>query len=251
MRRGPPARPASVGTKGPRIGGASPLPVAGGFTDDESRTCRAIAADDTKGFAMRVKNWLKTVPTLAIIGSVLFLVLSVGSGLLLWGSGFAHHMVQTQLSEQKIQFPAKGSPGLDPQEFPGLQRYAGQTVDNGAKAKAYADQFIKVHLKGIANGQTYSQVSAQAQANPTDAALAAKTQTLFRGETLRGLLLYAWGWSVVGEIAYFVGIGALLGAIAVLFALALGFYAHERQLKHAVATMTTTNSTIARESISV
>ena len=167
---------------------------------------------------MRVTNWLKTVPTLVIIGSVLFLVLSVGSGLLLWGSGFAHDMVQTQLSEQKIKFPPKGSAGLDPKEFPGLQRYAGQAVDSGPKAKAYADQFIKVHLEGIANGQTYSQVSAQAQANPTDTALAGKVQTLFRGETLRGLLLYAWGWSVVSTIALYAGIAALIGFAIMLFA---------------------------------
>lgn len=198
---------------------------------------------------MRVKNWLKTVPTLVIIGSVLFLVLSVGSGLLLWGSGFAHHMVHSQLSEQQIQFPPKGSPGLDPKEFPGLQRYAGQTVDNGPMAKAYADQFIKVHLKGIANGQTYSQVSAKAQANPKDATLAAQTQTLFRGETLRGLLLYAWGWSVVGEIAYFAGIAAAIGAIVVLLGLVLGFYAHERQMKHAASTVTLPTS--SREPVSV
>jgi hypothetical protein len=180
---------------------------------------------------MRIKNWFKTVPTLVIIGAVLFLVLSVGSGLLLWGAGFSHNMVHNQLSEQKISFPPKGSPGLDPTEFPGLQRYAGQAVDSGPKAKAYADQFIKVHLKSIAGGQTYSQVSAQAQANPNDTALAGKVQTLFRGETLRGLLLYAWGWSVVGEIAYFSGIAAALGAIVVLFALALGFFAHEREVK--------------------
>ena len=38
------------------------------------------------------------------------------------------------------------APGLDAKEFPGLQRYAGQAVDNGPKAKAYADQFIKTHL---------------------------------------------------------------------------------------------------------
>ena len=80
---------------------------------------------------MRVKNWLKTVPTLVIIGAVLFLVLSVGSGLLLWGSGFAHDMVHSQLSEQQIQFPPAGSASLDPKEFPGLQQYAGQAVDNG------------------------------------------------------------------------------------------------------------------------
>ena len=177
---------------------------------------------------MRFKSWLRTVPTLVIIGSVLFLVLSVGSGLLLWGSGFAHDMVHSQLSEQKISFPAKGSPGLDPKEFPGLQRYAGQAVDSGPKAKAYADQFIKVHLKGIANGETYSQVSARSLANPKDAVLAGEVQTLFRGETLRGLLLYGWGWSVVGEIAYYAGLAAMLGALAVLAGLGIGFAAHER-----------------------
>ena len=176
---------------------------------------------------MRLKSWLRTVPTLVIIGSVLFLVLSAGSGLLMWGSGFAHNMVHSQLSDQKISFPAKGSPGLDPKEFPGLQRYAGQAVDNGPKAKAYADQFIKVHLKGIAGGKTYSQVSAESLANPKDTELAAKVQTLFRGETLRGLLLYGWGWSVVGTIAGYAGIAALLGAIAVLLALIIGFATHE------------------------
>ena len=186
---------------------------------------------------MRVKNWIKTVPTLVIIGSVLFLVLSVGGGLLMWGSNFSHNMVHNQLVEQKIQFPAKGSPGLDPKEFPGLQRYAGQSVDNGPKAKAYADQFIKVHLKGIANGQTYSQVSSAALADPKNTKLAGEVQTLFRGETLRGLLLYAWGWSVVGEIALWVAYASLLGAVAVLLALIAGFLGHERQRKHTEATV--------------
>jgi hypothetical protein len=182
---------------------------------------------------MRFTHWIRSVPTLVIIGSVLFLVLTIGGALLLWGSNFADNMVHSQLSEQKIQFPPKGSDALNPQEFPGLQRYAGQAVDNGPKAKAYADQFIKVHLKGIANGQTYSEVSAQALANPKDAQLAAETQTLFRGETLRGLLLYAWGWSVVAEIAYWAGIGALLFALAVLFALALGYVMHARSARNA------------------
>src|SRR5947209_11958459 len=96
---------------------------------------------------------------------VLFLVLAIGSGLLFWGSNFAHNMVHDQLSAQKVSFPAKGTPALDPKEFPGLQRYAGQAVDSGPKAKAYADQFIAAHLKSVAGGKTYSQVSAAAQAN--------------------------------------------------------------------------------------
>ena len=70
---------------------------------------------------------------------VLFLLLAVGGGLLFWGGSFAKNMVHDQLNDQKISFPAKGTPALDPKEFPGLQRYAGQAVDNGPKAKAYAE----------------------------------------------------------------------------------------------------------------
>jgi hypothetical protein len=184
---------------------------------------------------MRFKNWIKTVPTLVIIGSVLFLVLSAGSALLLFGSNFADNMVHNQLAQQKVSFPDKGSPALDPAEFPGLQRYAGQAVDNGPKAKAYADQYIGVHLKGVANGMTYSEASNASRANPNDAKLAGEVDTLFRGETLRGLLLYAWGWSVVAAIAYWAGIAAMIAAIVVLAGLAIGFYAHERAIRRAVA----------------
>jgi hypothetical protein len=179
----------------------------------------------------RIWNWLKTVPTLVIIGAVLFMVLSVGGALLLWGSNFAQDVVHSQLSQQKIAFPAKGSPALDPKEFPGLQRYAGQTVDSGPKAKAYADQFIRVHLSKVANGKTYSEVSGEAMANPNDQKLAGQAQTLFRGETLRGLLLNVWGWATVGAIARAVGLASLAGAVAVLIALILGFVGHERARK--------------------
>ena len=176
-------------------------------------------------------NWLKSVPTLVIIGATLFCVLAVGGGLLLWGANFANNYVHTQLTEQKIVFPPKGSPALDPKTFPGLQRYAGQTVDNGPKAKAYADQFIKVHLQEAAGGKTYSEVSTLSRANPNDAKLADQVQTLFRGETLRGLLLNVWGWATMGSIAYAVGIASLLGAVVVFFALLLGFVMHERANK--------------------
>src|SRR5205823_6944447 len=98
-----------------------------------------------------------------------------------------------------------------------------QLVDSGPKAKAYANQFIATHLKSVANGETYSQVSTKAQANPSDTKLAGQVQTLFRGETLRGLLLYAWGWSVVGHIATLVAYGAFLGGAVVLIALVYGF----------------------------
>src|SRR3954447_8307860 len=147
---------------------------------------------ETKVKTHSFRSWLATVPTLVIIGSVLTLVLTVGGGLLIWGSTFASNMVHDQLSSQHIKFPPTGSEGLSAKEFPGLQQYGGQVVDSGPKAKAYANQFIATHLKGIGGGKTYSELSAKALANPKDAQLAQTVQTMFRGETLRGLLLYAW-----------------------------------------------------------
>ena len=174
---------------------------------------------------------IKEMPVLAIIGSVLFMVLAVGGVLLLWGANFADNMVHDQLSAQKISFPQKGAENFDPKVYPGLQQYAGQAVDSGPKAKAYANEFINVHLQGIGGGKTYSELSAQSLANPNDAKLAGTVQTMFKGETLRGLLLYAWGWSVVGAIAFWVGIASLLGALVVGLALLIGFALHERRLR--------------------
>jgi hypothetical protein len=171
-------------------------------------------------------------------------VLAVGGGLLLWGSHFANDMVHDQLSAQRIRFPDKGAENFDAKTYPGLQQYAGQAVDSGPKAKAYANEFIAVHLKGIGGGKTYSELSARSLAEPKDTQLQQTVATMFRGETLRGLLLYAWGWSVVAAIAFWVGIAALLGALAVAGALVIGFVVHERQAKHAAdvepATVTAT-----------
>jgi hypothetical protein len=153
------------------------------------------------------------VATRRIVEVILTVILGVGGGLLLFGSHFGLDMVHTQLSAQAISFPAKGSPGLTPAEYPDLQRYAGQKVDTGPKAKAYANGFINRHLAAVADGQTYSEVSAASQADPTNAKLTAEVATLFKGETLRGLLLYAWGWSVVSTIALYAAIGALVGFV--------------------------------------
>jgi len=150
---------------------------------------------------------------------VLVLVLGFCAGFLYWGSGFVNGMVHDQLVAQKIYFPAKGSAALDPKEFPDLQQYAGQQVDNGDKAKAYADGFIGRHLEAVAGGKTYSQVSAASQANPQDQKLAAQANTLFKGETLRGLLLYAWGWSQVGLYAFYAAIGLTIATLVSFFAL--------------------------------
>jgi hypothetical protein len=158
----------------------------------------------------------------AVIEAVLAVVLLVGGGLLAWGGAFADDMVHDQLSDQRIFFPEAGTPALDPDTYPGLQQYAGEAVDNGPKAKAYADEYIKVHLEESTDGRTYSELSTASRANPDDTELAGLVQTAFRGETLRGLLLYAWGWSVVASIATIVSWAAFAGAAIVLLALAYG-----------------------------
>jgi hypothetical protein len=147
---------------------------------------------------------------------VLVVVLGFCAGFLYWGSSFVNGMVHDQLVAQKIYFPAQGSKALDPKEFPDLQQYAGQQVDNGDKAKAYANGFIGRHLKAVAGGKTYSEVSAASLANPQDQKLAAQANTLFRGETLRGLLLNAWGWSQVGLYAFYAAIVLTVATIVVL-----------------------------------
>jgi hypothetical protein len=162
------------------------------------------------------RTLLGFVATRRVVEVILAVILGVGSGLLFYGSHFGLNMVHSQLAAQNISFPVKGSPALSPAEFPDLQRYAGQKVDTGPKAKAYANGFIGRHLTAAAGGQTYAQLSTKAQANPNDTKLAAQVNTLFKGETLRGLLLYAWGWSVVSTIALYAAIGALLGFLIML-----------------------------------
>jgi hypothetical protein len=173
----------------------------------------------------------KTFDTLLTSGGlVLAAVLLVAGGLLTWGHAFVDAQVHTQLAAQKIYFPAKGSKEISDQKIaPYLNRYAGQQMVNGAQAQAYADHFIAVHLQAIGGGQTYSQLSAKSLAQPADTALAGQVQTMFRGETLRGLLLNAYAFWKMGEIALYAAITAFIGALALLILSALG-YRHLRRV---------------------
>ena len=183
----------------------------------------------------RRRTLLGFVATRRIVEIFLTVILGVAGALLLFGANFGLDMVHSQLDAQDIAFPAKGSPALTPAEFPGLQQYAGQKVDSGPKAKAYANEFINVHLKAVAGGKTYSQVSELSQANPTDAKLTGQVATLFKGETLRGLLLYAWGWSVVSTIALYAGIAAAIGFVIMLIVTIGDFIADPKIAAHHIA----------------
>jgi len=133
-----------------------------------------------------------------------------------WGHNFAASTVRSQLMQEKIYFPKAGSPGLDPKEFPGLQQYAGTQVDSGTKAKAYADEYIWVHMMKASGGKTYAEISTEAMANPKDAKLAGLKATLFQGDMLRSSLLTAYAFSVFGDVARYATYALLLAALLAL-----------------------------------
>lgn len=174
---------------------------------------------------MQRKAWDRLVSWL---GLSLAAVLVAAGALLSWAHTFAGNEVHRQLSAQQIYFPAKGSQSIAGPEFQALQQYAGQQLTTGAQAKAFADHFIAVHLKEIGGGKTYAQLSAQAQANPSDTKLAGTVSTMFRGETLRGLLLNAYAFDTMGAIAGLAAIGAFIAAGLMLLLSALGLW-HARR----------------------
>jgi hypothetical protein len=162
---------------------------------------------------------------LSLVGVMLVAVLLVAGILAFWGYSFSNGKVHDQLVAQKIYFPPKGNEALaDPQIGTYLNKYAGQQLVNGAQAQAYADHFIAVHLKGVADGKTYAEVSTLARANPDDQALQGQVQTLFRGETLRGLLLNAYAFWKLGQLALIGSIAAFILAGIMFVLTILGFW---------------------------
>jgi hypothetical protein len=169
----------------------------------------------------------------AIAGAALATVLLIAGGLLLWGSAYVHNTVQSQLAEQQIYFPPasafahpKAGTEITPSMIPSVSQYAGQQLLTGQQAEAYADHFIAVHIADMGGGKTYSQLSAQAMAQPNNTKLAGLVDTVFKGETLRSMLLNAYGWWKVSQITYIIslvmfGLGglALIGSV---FTLATG-----------------------------
>ena len=161
------------------------------------------------------------------IGASLGIVLLGMGGLLLWGSTYVHNTVQSQLAAQQITFPPaaafahpRAGPEITPSMIPSVSQYAGQTLLTGQPAEAYADNFIAVHIANMTGGKTYSQLSAEAMANPTNTKLQSTVATVFKGEALRSMLLNAYGWWKVSQITFIsslvmFGLGALSVAAGV------------------------------------
>jgi hypothetical protein len=165
-----------------------------------------------------------------VAGLVLAAVLLVAGGLLLWGHTFVDNQVSTQLTAQKIVFPATTNAefkALPPADAAAMGQYAGQTMTTGAQAKVYADNFIAFHLSKM--GGTYSQLSAASLAQPNNAKLAALVNVVFKGTTLRGLLLNAYAFWQMGVIALWGAIVSFIGGGLLLILSVLGFI-HSRRV---------------------
>ena len=169
----------------------------------------------------------------AIAGFALAAILLAAGGLLLWGSTYTHNMVHNQLAAQQIFFPPKAAfahpkagTEITPSMIPSVSQYAGQQLVTGQQAESYADNFIAVHITNMTGGKTYAQLSAASLAQPNNAKLAGQVAVVFKGETLRSMLLNAFGWWKVSQITYIAALAAFglggLTLIASLFGLTLG-----------------------------
>ncbi len=170
----------------------------------------------------------RTFDALATVGGlILSAVLIVAGVLLVWGHSYANNQVASQLSAQKIVFPATSSPEfkiLPPANRAAMAPYAGQLMTSGAQAETYANYFIGRHLFLIGGGKTYSQLSGEAMANPKNAALAGQVETVFKGTTLRSMLLEAYGFWQFGQIALIAAWASFAGAALMLMLSLLGMF---------------------------
>ena len=155
-------------------------------------------------------------------GLLMTVVLIVAGGLLIWAHTFVKNEIHDQLAAEQIYFPAANSAAVAGPDFAAMRQYGGQQLTTGAQAEVYADHFIAVHLKTIGGGKTYAQLSTAAQADPTNTVLAGQVATVFKGETLRGLLLNAYAFGTMATIALVAAIGAFVAAGLMLVLSAFG-----------------------------
>jgi len=174
--------------------------------------------------------------------AMLVVILAASAGFLFYEGSFTTTMIKDQLTAQQIYFPnadqIKTGGALDPAQFPQeIRDQAGKQVVDGNQARIYANDFLGKHLQGVAGGATYATIGSKISAANAALAAASKTDpnyatlqanvatlngqrdTLFKGETLRSMLLNAYGWWTIGVYTTYAGIGLLLAAFGVLGAL--------------------------------
>ena len=182
-------------------------------------------------------------------GGAMFAILILALGLVAWNEAdFAKQNVKEQLSAQQIFFKDEAVLSASEREAPGVVQYAGQQLTTGKQAQAYAG-YIGVHLKEQAEkagypGATYATIGtpqaelraqvaqAKATGDPNAAELEKELTAVntlrdnqFRGETLRGMLLTTYGFSILGERAALAA-NIAFGIAAVAATLAAAGFVH-------------------------
>jgi hypothetical protein len=207
----------------------------------------ATSPDRSDGTAT-VKLRRRTIDKILIgSGVAVAVVFAAAGGLLTWGSNFAEDYVHDELSSQHVVFPDAAS--LRDDGRADLVKYAEEPVTTGAEAEAYAS-LIATHMEGIADGKTYAEIddrgAAQAVTDAQNAGagqeeiaelqatanqLKGQRDSLFKGETLRGLLLTSFAWATVGTVAGIAAWVAFAGA-AVMIALVIAGIFHLVRTEH-------------------
>ena len=185
---------------------------------------------------MKRKNFDKIVTA---VGFGITVILFVGAGLLNWGASFAQDSVKNQLDNQNISFPA--AEAMPEATRAQLAKWSEMKVTTGEMARDYSDLYIWEHMKGssiaaVGKPATYSEVSGMymglTRGGSTDTAqiekLGALRETLFMGNTLRGMLLTAYAFGTLGVIASYGAIAALVGG-AVMLLLSIAGLIHIRR----------------------
>ncbi len=172
----------------------------------------------------------RTLDLIFAAGGVLVALLILVLGLVLQNqANFAKDYVHHQLGQQQITFTPASALKANEND-PCLKQYAGKPLTTGKQAECYANHYIAVHLSEVNNGKTYAQTSNELRALPDQnsaqaKALSAKVDTLFRGETLRGLLLTSYGFSIFGDRAQTAAVVSYVIA-AILFLAAIAGFVH-------------------------
>ena len=183
----------------------------------------------------------KTLDILFSLGGLVLAGLLLVAGLVLTSNAsFARTYVADQLSQQNVVFTPADKLSLEEKKAACLTTYAGQQLTTGKQAECYANEYIGLHLKSIAGGKTYAdlgapqtQLKAQIAQAQTDspstvaglqkqlADVTAQRETVFKGETLRGLLLTSYGFSEFGtKAAQAATVVYLAGGLLLLLAIA-------------------------------
>ena len=188
----------------------------------------------------------RTLDLLLIVGGVLIAALLVVLGLVMRNNAdFAKSYVRNQLSQQQITFTPASALAEPEKASSCLIKYAGTPLDSGKKAECYANDYIGLHLRESAtgagqDGATYAtlggvqrevkgRLTAATDAGQPTTAIQAELdkvnglrETMFKGETLRGLLLTSYGFSVFGEKGDLAATVSLLAAAVLLLAVLAG-----------------------------